>query len=129
MLPSTQSAAEPLAAHEEMRRTRRAHLVTELNLHSGSNFYTGFTHDISEGGVFVVSYLTEPVGTTVTLELGFPGGVGIHARGVVRWVREPRDTEANEPPGMGIQFVDLEDEDRALIREFVECREPLFHTD
>jgi uncharacterized protein (TIGR02266 family) len=129
MLPSAHTATKPETPREEMRRTRRAHIVTELNLHSGSNFYTGFTHDISEGGVFVVSYLSEAVGTTVTLDLGFPGGVGIHARGVVRWVREPRDYDDGEPPGMGIQFVDLDDEDRALIREFVENRAPLFHTD
>lgn len=129
MLPSTQTDAKPLAPQEEMRRTRRAHIVTELNLHSGSNFYTGFTHDISEGGVFVVSYLTEAVGATVTLELGFPADLVIHAKGIVRWVREPRDLDDNEPPGMGIQFVELSEQDRGLIREFVENRDPLFHDD
>jgi uncharacterized protein (TIGR02266 family) len=112
----------------QRRRHERAHLATELNWFSGSNFYTGFTQDISEGGVFIVSYLTEPVGTEVTLELGFPGAVEIRATGIVRWVREPRDiSDETEPPGMGIQFINLSDEDRLLIHEFVDNRAPLFH--
>ncbi|MBZ0118068.1 MAG: TIGR02266 family protein [Sandaracinaceae bacterium] len=131
MQPSAQGNAQhPSVQHDERRRYRRAHIVTELDMHSESNFYTGFTQDISEGGVFVVSYLAEPVGTMLSLELHFPGEVEICARGVVRWVREPRDLDgSNEPPGMGIQFVDLADDDRALIREFVELRAPLFFPD
>ena len=46
----------------ERRRLPRASLATELSLYSGSNFYAGFTEDISEGGVFVASYAMLPVG-------------------------------------------------------------------
>jgi uncharacterized protein (TIGR02266 family) len=110
----------------QRRRHDRAHLTTELNWFSGSNFYTGFTQDISEGGVFIVSYVTEPVGTEVSLELGLSGGFEIFATGIVRWVREHTSDES-EPPGMGIQFTKLSDEDRATIAAFVKHRDPLFY--
>lgn len=130
MQTSTQTEASAVPAHDERRHYRRAHIVAELALHSGSNFYMGFTQDISEGGVFVVSYLTEPIGTVLSLELQFPGAVEIHAKGVVRWVREPHGfDDSSEPPGMGIQFLDLAEQDRALIAEFVELRAPLFYPD
>jgi uncharacterized protein (TIGR02266 family) len=124
------SAADRNESLLQRRRHERAHLVTELNWFSGSNFYTGFTQDISEGGVFIVSYLSEPVGTEVTLDLGFTGGLEIHAKGIVRWVRDPRHiSDESEPPGMGIQFIGLSDRDRAIINSYVAHRDPLFYDD
>ena len=112
----------------ERRVNTRATLVTAVNLFSESNFFTGFSQDISEGGVFVSTYLLEPVGSEVSVSLGLPGGYEINATGIVRWVRDPVDLESSEPPGMGIEFDSLDERSRELIREFVEqVREPAFH--
>lgn len=117
-------------AATERRRVPRAKLVTELNLYSGSNFYAGFTEDVSEGGVFVATYAMLPIGAKVALELGLPGGLTIEATGTVRWLRDCRtEDESTEPPGMGIEFDGITDEARALIREFVENRSPYFFDD
>lgn len=111
----------------ERRRAPRANVVTEINLFSDSNFYAGFTEDISEGGVFVASYAMVPVGVSVELELGLPGGFEIRATGTVRWLRcSGAADDGTEPPGMGIQFDRISDDDRELIREFVRNRSPLF---
>lgn len=111
----------------ERRSFPRARLVTELGLYSDSNFYTGFTEDISEGGVFVATYAVTPVGSQVVLELALPGDFEIHTTGTVRWIRgSGEDCDGTEPPGMGIQFDALTEEELALIREFVENRSPLF---
>jgi len=127
--PELSTATEPSArpAAHERRTAPRVQLVTAVNLFSASNFFVGFSSDISEGGVFVSSYSLEPVGAEVSVSLGLPGGYEINARGVVRWIRDPRDPENSEPPGMGIEFVELDDEARGLIAEFVELREPQFH--
>jgi uncharacterized protein (TIGR02266 family) len=111
----------------ERRRIPRARLVTELSLYSGSNFYAGFTEDISEGGVFVASYAMLPVGAQVAIELALPGGFEIRATGTVRWLRGSADeVEGSEPPGMGVELSAIAEEDRLLIREFVQNRQPYF---
>ena len=116
---------------EERRQYRRVHVSGEVNWFSGSNFYSGFTHDLSQGGVFIVSYQQlQPPGTEVTIELGLVGGAEIKARGVVRWVRDPQHLDDDsEPPGMGIQFLDLTAEDEELIQTFVDHRDPMFYTE
>lgn len=116
-------AADPA----ERRRAPRAELVAGLGLYSESNFYAGFTEDISEGGVFVASYVLLPVGSRVSLEVALPGNFEIHASGVVRWLRHSDGAEDSAPPGMGIQFDAISDDDRELIREFVQNRAPYFY--
>lgn len=117
----------PAPDSAERRRSPRANLLTELNLYSDSNFYAGFTEDVSEGGVFVASYAMLPVGAKVSLELGLPGGFELRASGTVRWLRYfGGEEDGSQPPGMGIEFDVISDEDRALIREFVQSRSPYF---
>lgn len=131
MTPSTdqtQTALYPRTELVERRRSPRRHLETELGIYTDANFYSGFTGDISEGGVFVVSYVPLPVGTKVSLDLSLPGGFEIHATGTVRWVRAQRDDEGQRP-GMGVRFDDLSEQDRELIREFIENREPYFYVE
>jgi len=120
--------AGPHPSPQERRRDTRVELVTAVNVFSDSNFYAGFTSDISEGGIFVSTYVLQPVGAEVDVSLGLPGGHEINARGVVRWVRDPHDLEGSEPPGMGIEFGQLDERARDLISEFVaQVREPSFH--
>ncbi len=112
----------------DRRNTPRRHIEIELGIYSDSNFYSGFTHDISEGGVFAATYVPLPVGTKLSLHLSLPGGFEIRATGVVRWIRVQRDPDCL-PPGMGIRFDEIADEDSDLIREFVEGRDPYFYAE
>ena len=113
----------------DRRIAPRAELDVGVGFYSDTNFYTGFTEDVSEGGLFVATHVLEPIGTVLKLTFTLPGGPQIIAVGVVRWVRDPRNHDADTAPGMGVQFKALQQEHLHLIREFVALREPLFYVD
>ena len=76
--------------------------------------------DISEGGMYVRTLKLPERGERVYADLYIPGaGAVTRVDATVMWAR---DNDPNEPgrAGCGLQFGDLPDETRALIREFVE---------
>ncbi len=123
--PSEPPGEEPVVLLER-RAVRRVDLEVGIGFHSESNFYTGFSGDISEGGLFVATYDLLPVGTEVNLSFWLPDGQEVTTRGRVAWVRR---AQGEQPPGMGIRFVALSDEARDAIGRFVARREPIFHDD
>ncbi len=116
-------AAEP---RSQMRRAARANAFLCIDLCSEHNFWTGLTMNISEGGVFVATHVILPPGTLVGLHLELPRTPQrIMTLGEVRWSREYTGND-DVPPGLGIQFVGLDEESAAAIRRFVTTiREPL----
>ena len=111
----------------EHRASPRTSLVVELHLASDSHFFSGLSGDISEGGVFVSTYRDLATGTPVDLEFSLPGSDRVmKARGEVRW---HRSASPDVPPGVGIAFEELADEDRALIHRFCTLRPPLYYDD
>jgi len=109
--------------------TRTAHrqiLEIEVGVSSQSNFYVGFTENLSASGVFVATYAAKPIGAQVTVALGFPSGDKLQLTGVVRWLRE---ATTDGWPGMGVQFEGLTPDDEAKIRKFLSLRDPLFYDD
>ncbi len=127
--PGDDSKAGQEAAGADRRAFRRVSLEAEVNFLGHDNFYTGFTEDISEGGLFVSTYQLLELGTHVDLRFTLPDGTELEVKAVVRWVRAPRDQEADVPPGMGLQFVDLGRQEHASIGRFISKREPLFYED
>jgi uncharacterized protein (TIGR02266 family) len=81
---------------------------------------------VSEGGLFVATHMLQPIGTSLTLTFMLPTGHEIVTQGVVRWLRDPRDENADAVPGMGVQFENLRELDARAIVEFMVVREPLF---
>jgi uncharacterized protein (TIGR02266 family) len=127
--PASAGLNRPSSAGHAGRDHTRVQLKTNINLGSDSNFFTGFSTDISEGGIFVATVETVPQGTKVDLDFTLPGGRPLKASGVVRWLREPNDHTPDLMPGMGVQFQDLQPEVASLISDFVRKREPLFFPD
>jgi uncharacterized protein (TIGR02266 family) len=121
---------EPSKRGEDRRQFYRATIKTAVHIGSESNFYTGFTDDISEGGLFVATHNLLANLAVVDLEFTLPDeGPPIRVRGEVRWVREYNPTSDGHP-GMGIRFLGLSQEDRDRIEKFVvTIRETLFFTD
>lgn len=102
--------------------SRRMPLETRvlLKFDRFSGFISEYSSNISQGGMFIRTLSSEPVGTI--LDFGFRLGDGyelIHGRGEVVWVRE-QDESPERPAGMGIRFLDLNQESRELIRMMVE---------
>lgn len=86
---------------------------------------SGITSDISEGGLFVATHTLPPVGSEIALRFSLPSGPELHARGIVRWLRDAQEA-GSAPPGIGVQFSALAERDRSLIRSFIDQREPSF---
>lgn len=135
-LPGEESALEAalLAAAESAtpaprRSSGRIALQTSIDFGSDSNFYAGFSTNLSEGGVFVATVMHPARGAMVDLRFSLPDDTVIETRGVVRWTRELNDATPDVMPGAGIQFVGLSVEAATAIREFVSKREPLFYVD
>lgn len=124
-MPHAGHGSEPRTV--ERRAAPRVDLNVGIGFRSDSNFYTGFTSDLSEGGLFVATHMLQPIGSELTLTFALPTGSEISVRGTVRWLRDTHDYSAATPPGMGIQFHALRVEDLERIREFVALREPLFY--
>ena len=102
-------------------------MQTAVTLDSGSNFFIGFTRNISRGGLFIACEDPLNRGTPVELLFSLPGGRRIEAQAEVSWVRERFACGPEIRPGMGVRFVDLAESDRRAIRTFMRLREPLFY--
>lgn len=126
--PATPAPARaPGGTYKEARSSPRMRMHTEVTLGSESNFYTGFSGDLSEGGVFVATYeKLLPPGTPVEISIALPNRASVQVPGKVRWVRDAHERTPGVFPGMGIQFDALSEEVSAAIRSFLQCREPMF---
>ena len=102
----------------ERRRSPRASLIVRVRYGSVDAVFSDFTRNVNEGGVFIKTESPAAAGTRVNLEFELPGGAGtIKATGRVTHVQEQGD--AIDPPGMGVQFEELDADARERINDFV----------
>lgn len=110
----------------DRRRAERLPLSAEVTVESETNFFTGLTENLSEGGLFVATYSPPPVEGVVKLKVKTDLGEEIDVEGIVRWHRRDADGCVS---GCGIQFRDLP---RAAARAFAAVmsrlrKEPLLY--
>jgi uncharacterized protein (TIGR02266 family) len=118
----------PASTHPR-RRFERLSAELEVSLVSTSNFYLGFTENLSEGGLFVATYAARPLGSEIEISVRLPDRADpLVLRGTVRWHREYSAT-SDGYPGMGIQFDELSETDKGDIAAFLVMRPPLFFVD
>jgi len=110
---------------EPRRAHRRAPIEVEVSLESENNFFSGITNDISEGGVFVATVDTPPLGSEVTVLLKLGDGEPWRIEGVVRWIRDVSASCDGCPPGCGLQWIRISDEVLAYISSFVKHRDTI----
>ncbi len=110
------------------RECIRFDLEVAVDIASDHNFFTGFSCNLSGGGLFVATHNVSPVGTLLEISFLLPGSdAPIVAQVEVRWVRE-QNTESDSPPGMGLRFLTVDADSSARIQDFIKrTREPLFH--
>jgi uncharacterized protein (TIGR02266 family) len=113
------------AAPPGQRGLARVRFEAEVTLESDHNFFTSFSHNISEGGIFIAMHQLHSPGTLVDLAFTLPGGRRVECQGEVCWVRDCPSTNTLAP-GVGVRFRDLPGEALADIRRFVAQRDPLF---
>lgn len=105
----------------------RLDLEVEVDFSSEHNFYTGFTENISEGGMFIATHQYLEKGARFRFKFTLPGVSGeIEALAEVRWVREHNPMTAHMTPGMGVTFLEIGDASVRRIKQFIQRREPMF---
>jgi uncharacterized protein (TIGR02266 family) len=86
--------------------------------HNGTphELYTG---NISEGGVYIKTEEPYPAGSQVEISMPMEAGSHIHLRGIVRSANHPSGRSSGHPAGMGIEFKDVRDEERKILKAFL----------
>ena len=122
---TTGSSARRALAEREYTRLE---MEVAVDMASDHNFFTGFSCNLSGGGLFVATHCPQPVGSLLEVSFLLPGNdEPIVAQVEVRWVRDQNE-QSDCPPGMGLRFLTLDAGASARIQEFTErTREPLFH--
>lgn len=110
-------------------RRQRVRVQTTVDFRVGFNTFKGFSTNLGEGGIFVVTVQAPPPGTAIDLQFTLPGGAKISTKAIVRWTRAVNDLTPDHFPGMGTQFTGLSAADAKVISQFVAAREPLFFSE
>ena len=100
-----------------------------VTFESESNFYTGFSTNLSEGGLFLATDNIQPRGTVIDLTVSLPNGLRVAVKGEVRWIREYNENTPDLMPGMGMQFIGLNPAIAQKMQAFLNERDPIFYDD
>jgi uncharacterized protein (TIGR02266 family) len=101
-------------------RTHRANLAVKVGVEYGTSFFTGFSGNVSRGGLFVATHQTIPVGARVELFFEMPDGHSVAAPAQVRWVRDIEQANLDgSSPGIGLAFVNLTHDDAIVLERYV----------
>ena len=117
----------PSIPRDTLPAAPREHVEANLGATTESNFYVGFSGEISQGGVFVSTDHILAQDTPVRVLITLPGNLSTEVDGHVRFVRDPMDMASDSEPGMGVAFDGLETDSRELILRFIRKRPPMFY--
>ncbi|MCP4677183.1 MAG: TIGR02266 family protein [Deltaproteobacteria bacterium] len=126
-VPDHPSSAVTEPPGVDRRTAKRMAIEADIGFQSETNFFMGFTEDISTGGLFIATYDTRDIGSHININFTLPNGYLVSAEGIVRWVREYNETTPDTMPGMGVQFEGLPEKDKVAIHGFIAERPPIFY--
>ena len=116
--------------NDNRRQFVRHAYETEINLETGSQFFTGFTRDLSAGGLFIATHQILPLGSTLRVKFGVPEiKKQFDIEATVCWVKKYRDDAPDQTPGMGVRFENVSPEDKEVITDYISTRDTLFYDD
>lgn len=104
----------------EQRASERIDVAWPVDCETEETFLYASIANVSELGIFVRTESPLAIGTY--LRLRFSPGSGAKEftlPGRVRWLNEVRPFRDNINPGMGVEFLELSDEDRERIFEVI----------
>ncbi len=85
-----------------------------------SDFFKSYIGNLAKGGLFVKTQKVLPVDTLLNLELTLPKtDRAVRTTGKVIWTRAENMSSDKMPPGMGIQFVDIDPEDERILKNYM----------
>ena len=125
-----QTAAALKVDPVNQRQHTRFDFKLEVSANTGHQFFTGFTENISTGGLFVQTYQTMPLGSVLSMAMRIPGlDREFQLECEVRWVREYSEMTPHMLPGMGVRFINLAPEDELLLNAALSQMQTMFYDD
>ena len=110
----------------DTRKDKRAPVSLKVRFKSATvdEFVEHYSRDISHGGLFIKSKQPMAIGTLLKFELQLKDESKlIQGVGRVVWKRDASDTATDEnPAGMGIKFIKMDPESRAIVEKMVDQR-------
>ena len=102
---------------QDRRRSDRIELMVRVDYKTVDELFSEFARNINEGGMFVETDTPPEPGSPVALQFRIPGS----EEPIAVMGRVVRTSEGNreEPPGMGIEFENLDTQSRELINQLV----------
>jgi uncharacterized protein (TIGR02266 family) len=92
-----------MSDQDDKRKSGREPVTLFVEYEGADDLLGDYTENLSSGGTFVATNRELPIGTLITLVLGFPGLLEpISVEGTVRWTRGHAD--GDEEAGAGIEF-------------------------
>jgi type IV pilus assembly protein PilZ len=117
MKTTVEKAHTESATGDDRRRWDRVDMVVRVDYKTVDELFSEFARNINEGGVFVETDTPSELGSSVAMQFQIPGSQEpIQVMGRVVRVSEG---SLQDPPGMGIEFEDLDDQSRDLINGLV----------
>ena len=87
------------------RKNQRLRMEAKITLRSQTNFFMGFSENISEGGIFISTDSPPSVGDAIDVDIPMiDGSETVTIKGIVRWHRLMDNGEAS---GCGVQFTEI----------------------
>ena len=112
-----ESATPPEKVAVERRGSQRVGLVARVDYKTVDDLFSEFAHNVNEGGLFIQTEEPPEVGSAITLEFQIPETESpIQVMGRVVRISEGL---GDEPPGMGVQFEELDAKARTTINELI----------
>lgn len=108
-------------AGKERRRHKRYDVKLHADVATEDAFLFAYVSNISEMGIFLASDDPKPVGTRLKLRFKpIEAGEEFEVEGEVVWVNPVReDKEENLNPGMGVKFINIDDDRREKIIKLI----------
>ncbi|MFW6023446.1 MAG: TIGR02266 family protein, partial [Myxococcota bacterium] len=109
----------------DTRRDKRAPVALKVRYKSATvdEFIEQYSEDISRGGTFIKSKKPMSVGTLLKFELQLKDESRlVHGVGRVVWTRDPEQATEGKPAGMGIKFIKMDPDSRALVQKVIDSR-------
>ncbi len=126
-LAAAAARAQAPRPRSHTHRAPRAQLAVKVGMEHGNAFFTGFSGNISSGGLFVATHNLLDLGSQLELFFEMPDGHEVAVVGEVRWVREYNPDATDAPPGMGLRFLNLSHDDQILVDRYIANHETIFY--
>ena len=105
----------------ERRVAQRAAIVLNVEYKRVNTFFADYTRNISKGGTFIRTDRPLQIGTEFVFALTIRTvSEPLKLRGRVKWVVTPEEASADQPAGMGIEFLYANDDERTSTEAIVE---------